>query len=341
MHKRKSENYHRRKPGRAIGNLAMGKAHFKNRLNFITLSWGKRGEKFIWSPNSKAFPDVVTTPLSFLNGNMCDGIDFVICAGRAVTIPKRFQTSEQAKSALRCTQGASIIFEVLGTGGGRSWGLLRKDPKEIHFDIVRSHQIIAESGETDKKKARSSLKHVLDNNEGLLHFKNQNCRFQLFICGENNFIKKTAARSKKSLFVFDLNELALTMPIPKFCADEKWVLINPSHRPYTPVISGGGANYNTVGGVRPSVARMIKDRKYKDGTYPPLAIIHVNNYSGEWSAKQATRIFTRKGGLKCRKYVAEFRRQNKHDDRAVFISRRFQIKLPTMAIDTQVSSDLF
>ena len=326
MHKKKSKTNRGGTACRAIGDLAIGKAHFKNRLTFITLSWGKRGEKFIWSSRSKAFPDVVTRPLSSLNGSMRDGIDFVICAGRAVTIPKQFQYSEEAKSALRYTKGASIIFEFLGAGG-RSWSVLWKDRKGIHFNTIRSHQIIAESGEVDKKTAGSSLKYVLDNNEGLLHFKNQNYRLQLFICGENNFIKKTAAKGKKSLFALGLNKLALKTPTPKFCADEKWVLINPSHRPYTPVISGGGANYNTVGATLPTVARMIKDRKYNDGTYPPLVIIHVNNYSGEWSQKQATRVFTREGGLRCRKYVREFRKVDEEDDRPVFISRKFHINL--------------
>jgi hypothetical protein len=266
---------------------------------------------------------------------MLNNTDFVICAGRAVTIPKRFETSEDAKSALKRTQGGSIIFEVSGIGEKPSWGVLRKDSKQIHFDIIRSHQIIATSEEIDKnakptrfKKVLSSFKHVLDNHEGLMHFRNQNCRLQLFICGENNFIKKKAGRSKESLFVFDLTELGSATPIPKFCADEKWVLINPSHRPYRGVISGGGANYNTVGGVRPTVVRMIKDHKYKDGTYPPSAIIHVNNYSGEWSEKQATRVFTREGGLRCRKYVGEFRKVDEEDDRPVFISRKFQINLP-------------
>jgi len=330
MHRRKSKTYSTRKLDKATGNLGLGKSHFKNKLNFVTLSWGKKGEKFIWSPKSRAFSDVVTKPLSCLDDKMVNGIDFVICAGRAVTIPKRFQNSKEARSVLKCTKGASIIFEVLGTGGGRSWGVLWKDPKDIHFDIVRSHQIIAESGETDKKKARFSLKHVLDNNEGLLQFKNQNYRLQLFICGENNFIKKTATRSKKSLFVFDLNEHAFAMPIPKFCADDKWILINPSHRPYTPVISGGGANYNTVGRVRPSVARMIKDHRYKDGTYAPSAIIHVNNYSasGRWSKEQATRVFIKSGGLRNNKYVGEVRKVDE-EGRTVFISRKFQINVPT------------
>lgn len=337
MHRKKSKTYRKRKPGRAIGDLVIGKAHFKNRLTFITLSWGKRGEKFIWSSKSKAFSDVVTTPLLFLDDKMLNGIDFVICAGRAVTIPKQFQTSEQAKSALKCTQGASIIFEVLGTGEERSWGVLWKDHKEVHFDIVRSHQIIATSEETDKnarpirfKKVLSSFKHLLDKHEGLLHFRNQYCRLQLFICGENNFIKKRAARSKESLFVFDLNELGSRMPIPKFCADKKWVLVNPSHRPYTPVISGGGANYNTVGEIRPTVARMIKDTRYKDGTYPPSALIHVNNYSafGTWSKGQATRVFAKKGGLRSNKSVGEVRKVD-GEGQTVFISRKFQIKVPT------------
>jgi len=333
MHKKKSKAYGRRKLGRAIGNLGLGKAHFKNKLNFTTLSWGKRGEKFIWS--AKAFSDVVTKLLSYLNDKMLNNIDFVICAGRAVTIPKRFETSEDAKSALKYTQGASIIFEVSGTEDNPSWGVLWKDSKEIHFDIIRSHQIIATSEETDKnagpvkyKRALSSLKHVLDKNEGLLHFKNQEYRLQLFICGENNFIKKRAGRRKESLFVFDLNEIGSPMPIPKFCADEKWVLINPSHRPYTPVISGGGANYNPIGEIRPTVARMIQDKKYEDGTYPPSAIIHVNNYSGEWSEKQATRVFTKEGGLRRNKFIDECKIVDE-EDRAVFISRKFKIKLPT------------
>ena len=109
MHKKKSKTYRGRKPGRAIGNLAIGKAHFKNRLNFIALSWAKRGGRFIWSANSRAFPYVVAKPLSYLNRKMLNGIDFVICAGRAVTIPKKFQTSEEAKSVLKYTQGGSII----------------------------------------------------------------------------------------------------------------------------------------------------------------------------------------------------------------------------------------
>ncbi len=334
MHKKKSKTYSGWKPRRAIGDLAIANAHFKNKVSFITLSWGKRGEKFIWSLKSKAFSDVVTTPLSFLNDKMLNGIDCVICAGRAVTIPKQFQTSEEAKSVLECTQGASIIFEVSGMEDTPSWGVLWKDSKKVHFDIIRSHQIIAESTETDKKhagfkKASSSLKHVLDNHEGLLHFRNQDCRLQLFICGENNFIKKRAARSTESLFVFDLNELGRRMPVPKFCADQKWVLINPSHRPYKSTKSGGGANYNTIGETSPTVARMIKDKKYDDGTYPPSAIIHVNNYSGEWSGKQATRVFTKVDGLRCRKHVGEFRKVDEEDDRAAFISRRFQIDLPT------------
>ena len=333
MHKKQSKTYRGMKPGGAIGDLAIGKAHFKNRLHFITLSWGKRGERFIWSSNSRAFSDVVAKPLSYLNRKMLKGIDFIICAGRAVTIPKKFQTSEEAKSVLKCIRGGSIIFEVFGTGEEASWGVLWNDPKGIHFDIIRSHQIIAESGQTDKKDARfkkvlSSLKHVLDNNEGLLYFKNQNYRLQLFICGENNFIKKRIARTKESLFVFDLNELGSRMPIPKFCADGKWVLINPSHRPYKRVKSGGGANYNSIGETRPTVARMIKDKKYEDGTYPPSAIIHVNNYSGEWSERQATRVFTKEGGLRCKKLIDEFKKVDE-EDRAVFISRKFQIDLPT------------
>ena len=121
MHKKESKTYGRRKLGRAIGNLRLGKAHFRNKLNFITLSWGKRGEKFIWS--AKAFSDVVTKPLSYLNDEMLNHIDFVICAGRAVTIPKKFETSEDAKSALKCTQGASIIFEASGIGEEPSWGV--------------------------------------------------------------------------------------------------------------------------------------------------------------------------------------------------------------------------
>lgn len=304
MHKRKSKIYGSMRPDKAIGNLGLGKAHFKNRLTFVTLSWAKQGGRFIWSPNSRAFSDVIAKPLSYLHSKMLKGVDLVICAGRTVTTPKKFRTSEEAKSVLEYTQGASIIFEVFGIGEKPSWGILWKDSKEIHFDVIRSHQIIATSEETNESagitkynRTLSSLRHVLEKNEGLLHFKNQGYRFQLLICGENNFIKKRSGRSIESLFVFDLAELGPAMPIPKFCADEKWVLINPSHRPYRPVISGGGANYNTVGGVRPSVARMIKDQKYKDGTYPPSAIIHVNNYSasGRWSKEQATRVFTKEG----------------------------------------------
>jgi len=336
MHKRKSETYDRTGLGRAIGNLAIGKARFKNKLNFITLSWGRRGERFIWSSKSKALSDVVTAPLSFLGDKMLKGADFVICAGRAVTTPNRFQTTKDAKTALECTQGAPIIFEVSRTGEPPSWGVLWKGSRKIHFDIVRSHQIIATSDEIDGSagltkynRTLSSLRHVFDKNEGLLRLKNQEYWFQLFICGENNFIKKRAGRSKESLFVFDLAELGPAIPIPKFCRDEKWILINPSHRPYTPVISGGGANYNTVGGIRPTVARMIKDHKYKDGTYPPSAIIHVNNYSGEWSENQATRVFTREGGLRCRTHMGEFRKVDEEYDRPVFISRKFQINLPS------------
>jgi hypothetical protein len=61
---------------------------------------------------------------------------------------------------------------------------------------------------------------------------------------------------------------------------------------------------------------------YQDGTYPPSAIIHVNNYrqGNRWSERQATRVFTRNKGLRPEKLLIETKGEN-------FIVRKFKIKV--------------
>jgi hypothetical protein len=142
------------------------------------------------------------------------------------------------------------------------------------------------------------------------------------ICGENNFVKEKKSLSKNSLFVTG-NPLN---GIPNFCRDENWVLINPAHGPYGQVTAVGGANYNRIGKKSPTgplVAGLVKRQNaYADGTHPPKAIIHVNNFKSgnNWSERQATRVFTREKGLRPEKHISEIKGED-------FIIRKFNIKI--------------
>jgi hypothetical protein len=206
---------------------------------------------------------------------------------------------------------------------------LYKNEKEINFDTLRTFQIIAKASELDSRNNRRSfnqatkiLNKVLKRDEGLFYLKNQNIRLQLLICGENNFVKEKKSVSKNSLFVTGnpLNR------IPNFCKDENWILVNPSHDPYGQVVSGGGANYNRIRKKSPTgplVGGLVKRAKeYTDGTSPPKAVIHVNNYrsGNRWSERQASRVLTREKGLKPEKHISEIKGED-------FIIRKFSIKI--------------
>jgi hypothetical protein len=308
---------------KSYGNLTLGKAFSKTQLTFVTVSWDYDS----YYDGKDTFKDLIDGTLSSIDSRIFNHTDFVLCAGRSFNIAQGFKKISEA--ALALTANKPIIFEAFKSRTIKEWRVLFKNKSTTYCYTIRRFQIISESCQLDTRKsprkARRALKmlgDMLKKDEGLFHFQNQDFRLQLFICGENNFIKERKSQIKKSLFV-NGNPLKR---IPNFCQDEKWVLVNPSHGPYNRAIEGGGANYTATRKSYPTgpvVGGLVKRKNaYQDGTYPPSAIIHVNNYrqGNRWSERQATRVFTRNKGLRPEKLLIETKGEN-------FIVRKFKIKV--------------
>jgi len=309
-------------PLKSKGNLLIGEGSSKESLNFVTLSWDYDS----YDEGKDLFSEVIKDTLCVVDRKILRDADFLICAGRSFKIGR--SRSKDAKRVLSLSHEKPIIFEVFKSKDIKQWCVVYKSGGKINFDTIRTFQIIAKATELNHKKypilsnqAKKILSKALKRDEGLFCFKNKKVRLQLLICGENNFVKERKSSLKKSLFVTG-NPID---KVPNFCKDENWVLVNPSHGPYKNVRIGGGANFNRIGRKHPTgplVGGLVKRAgPYSDGTYPPAAVIHVNNYgSGNaWSQRQATRVFTRRKGLRPEKPISEINGEN-------FIIRKFSIK---------------
>jgi hypothetical protein len=96
-------------------------------------------------------------------------------------------------------------------------------------------------------------------------------RLVLLICGEKNDLN-TEGRNRSTLYRSSpgLNETL----------GDRWVALNPAHSPYWPQSKMTGfAKVGRVGGEAETMARTVARRTpYFDGTSPPLAFVHANNF---------------------------------------------------------------
>jgi len=227
-----------------------------SKLNLLTISWNRA---YDWLPE-QFVESIKIIPQSYLAS-----VDLIICAGR--TVDTSNSVRKHLKKAVRFTKGTPILFEETARldNGAPRWNILYDRRPELK--TIRYEQLITNfdevSGDTKKSGILNKLRKRIQSGEGTFKFKNSDTLFQVLICGENNVLKTSFAS--------------------KVAKESNWILINPSHDYYRNGYRTGLLNYNTIktkkgkfhGNV---IGRLVNKRKFQNGTYPPLAIIHVNNF---------------------------------------------------------------
>ncbi len=178
-------------------------------------------------------------------------------------------TEPPSDEVLARTGGAAVLFEVVNPGGSTARWVLAHGGPRARADRLRSEQILVRGG--DGPSTYDRLAAELAAGGGVIRIRGSETKLILLICGENN-----------ALDTYGRGRSVLCRPGPGL-ADKLggwWVALNPAHSPYWPQSKMKGfAKVGRVGGVGETMARTVAGRgPYADGTTPPVAFVHANNF---------------------------------------------------------------
>jgi len=167
--------------------------------------------------------------------------------------------------------GTPVLFEVVNPDRSARWLLIHQEVQD-RAEVTRSSQIIYRSG--DSEGAYGRFVREIASGHGVIRLADRGLTLVLFICGENNALR-TDGRNLSA--VHDpTGGLAETL-------GGRWVALNPAHTPYWPQHTRRGfAKVGRIGERSETMARPVARRQsYGDGTNPPVAFIHANNFFAE------------------------------------------------------------
>jgi hypothetical protein len=199
--------------------------------------------------------------------------DLLLAAGRTLSI------EPPSEEVLARTGGSAVLFEVINPGGNSARWILAHGGTQSRTDRLRSEQIIVRGGDDPAKYER--LAADLTAGGGVIRHGGSDTSLILLICGENN-----------ALDIYGRGRSAFCRPGPGLAGrlGGRWVALNPAHSPYWPQSKMTGfAKVGRVGGVGETMARTVAGRgPYADGTRPPVAFVHANNF---YADEPRTRAF--------------------------------------------------
>jgi hypothetical protein len=203
--------------------------------------------------------------LELASPHVGDDCDLVLCAGRRVVTPEpdepedmdRHIDKRRVREALR---GAALCFEdtewesqwlVPGAHGRVAW--------------LREFQRFA-NREADTHPQHYELAWRIGRGEGRVHFSGPDCTLVVLMCGENNLLSWGDGPS-----CFKGGGASTTAALRG-----RWIVLNPAHTPY-----GLNAKKKVLGrdDYDPTLGRAVDPtRSLADGSKPPLAVVHCNNF---------------------------------------------------------------
>jgi hypothetical protein len=208
--------------------------------------------------------------LDQLPGQGVDGVDLLLASGRTLL------DEPAARDVLDKSSGTAVLFEVVNPNGSARWLLLHEGARDC-AEVLRSSQVLYRS--RDGEGAHRRFVDEISCGHGVIRLVDRGVTFVLFICGENNALR-TDGRDWSATH-------APTAGLAEMLGG-RWVALNPAHTPYWPQIrTKGFAKVGRIGGSSESMARAVaRKRSYDDGTNPPAAFIHANNFfAGEPKTK--------------------------------------------------------
>lgn len=223
-----------------------------------TLSWTvPRRERGLLAP------DQFLATLQGLHAKSPEPRDLLLCSGRTLAAEPPVQ------DVLARTGGADVLFEAINPDQSTARWVLAHGGPEPRADRLRTEQSLVRGG--DDPATYERLAGELASGGGVVRLSGGDFRLVLLICGENN-----------ALDTYGRDRSALCRPGPGL-ADKlggRWVALNPAHSPYWPQIARKGfAKVGKVSDGGETMARTVAGRgPYADGTSPPVAFVHANNF---------------------------------------------------------------
>ncbi len=244
------------------------RSHAKNRLKIGILSFtGDRTAVTYFSSNE------FLRALAIVSSKISKDTDVILCAARRVYWSKS-PDELKAPAVLKLTHDAPILFESYAElKSGREvgeWKVAHRCGRSALISRLRKQQLVGSFN--DRKSSFKHLAEALAVHAGVLSVSGSNLRLILLICGESNLLKtsnlKSAIRARR---IPDETRELLSSP---------WVLLNPSHRAYWPMIARTGAgNVFSLNGRPPFLSRLVSERPlFRDGTTRPIAVVHANTF---------------------------------------------------------------
>jgi hypothetical protein len=189
--------------------------------------------------------------------------DLLLASGRTLS------DEPVPEEVLARTIGPAVVYEVINPGRTTARWVLAHGGTEARAHRVRTEQILVRGD--DEPSFYDRLSAELLAGGGVIPIGGSDTKFVLLICGENNALN-TSRR----------NRSVLRHPCPGLasCLGGRWIALNPAHDPYWPQSKMKGfAKVGRVGGVGETMARTVAVRgPYADGTRPPVAFVHANNF---------------------------------------------------------------
>lgn len=184
-----------------------------------------------------------------------------------------------AEAVLGASEGTPVLFEGKW-GQDHSWLLAHDGGGRACHTLLRRRQVVTSFNQYD---LFPHLADIVASGAGGIAFGDTDLKLVLFICGENNVLDYTRRGSVLKAAPAggegaDRLSHALSGP---------WVVLNPAHQPYYPQIrSTGFAKVGVVpsrgSSAGPTLRWLVEaGAQFRDGTETPVAVVHVNNFSGD------------------------------------------------------------
>jgi hypothetical protein len=236
-------------------------------LRLATLSWRLHADD-PWGQTAERFLGSVAGASQA--GEPCD---LLVAAGLTVNeVPP-------AEAVVGASGGLPVLFEGK-RADAHSWLLAHAEGGRARVSLLRRRQVVTSFNQYDRFPR---LAEIIASGAGGIAFAATDLKLVLFICGETNVLDYTRRGS------------VLKAPPP---GDEgadllaevlsgPWVVLNSAHEPYYPQIRSTG--FAKVGVVRskhssagPTLRWLVEaGAQFRDGTETPVAVVHVNNFSGD------------------------------------------------------------
>lgn len=201
--------------------------------------------------------------------------DIILCAGRAV------RNAPSPSDILVASRGSPVLFE---RHDGRWCIAYHRDGEAVRSIVREKQELITglqfnssepipwkDNTELPGLKGNNPVAHRLESGQGLIYLDTLDVCLALFICGENNALRRGRGPS-----VLRYKPANVTLPDD---LRRRWVLLNPAHAPYGGGSQRGLTKVKPVGEVGPTLRNLVRSAlHYADGTVSPAAVIHCNNF---------------------------------------------------------------